>query len=58
MWLLLVVGEVAAQVVPALVLLHQLPHLLVLGVPLEVGVGTRDGPLQVTQLGEKRFTSD
>lgn len=47
------VGEVATQVVLALVVLHQLLHLLVPGVPLEVGVGTRDGPLQVIQLGEK-----
>ena len=50
---LLVVGEVAAQVVLALVVLHQLLHLLVPGVPLEVGVGTGDGPLQVIQLGGK-----
>jgi len=49
--LFFVVGEVATQVVLALILLHQLVHLLVPGVLLEVGVGTRDGPLQVIQLG-------
>lgn len=52
-WLLFVVGEVAAQVVLALVLLHQLVHLLVLGVLLEVGVGTWNRPLQVIQLENK-----
>lgn len=52
-WLFLVVGEVAAQVILAFVLLHQLVHLLVFGVLLEVGVGTWDSPLQVIQLKEK-----
>lgn len=52
-WLSFVVGEVSAHVVLPLVLLHQPVHLLVLGVLLEVRVGTRDGPLQVIQLGVK-----
>lgn len=47
------VGEVAGKVVLTLVLLHQLLHLLIRRVLLEVGVGTWDGPLQVIQLGEK-----
>lgn len=47
---LLVVGEVSAQVVAAPVLLHQIAHLLVLGVPLQVGVSAGHGALQVVQL--------
>lgn len=53
MRLLFEVGEVAAQVVLALVHVHQPVHLLVIRVLLEEGVGTGDGPLQVLQLGEK-----
>lgn len=44
------VNEVAAQVILALVFLHQLLHLLVLRVPLEEGVGAWYRPLQVIQL--------
>lgn len=47
------VGEVAAQVVLVPVALHRQQHLRVLGVLLEVGVGARDGPLQVAQLGHR-----
>lgn len=48
--LLFVVDEVTVQVILLLVCVHQLIHLLVPRVPLEEGVGTRDGPLQVVQL--------
>lgn len=54
MRLLFVVCEEAAQVVLALVLLHQLAHLLVLRVLLEEGVRARDSTLQVVQLGDKK----
>lgn len=52
MRLLFVVREEAAQVVLALVLLHQLAHLLVLRVLLEEGVRARHSTLQVVQLGD------
>lgn len=58
MRLLFVVCEEAAQVVLALVLLHQLAHLLVLRVLLEEGVRARDGALQVVQLGDKKTTTE
>ncbi len=52
------VSEVAAQVVLALVCLHQVVHLLVVSVLLKVGVGTWDSALQVIQLGEKQRMLD
>lgn len=53
MRLLFVVREEAAQVVLALVLLHQLAHLLVLRVLLEEGVRAGHSTLQVVQLGDR-----
>lgn len=44
------VDEVTIQVILTLVPLHQLTHHLVPRVPLQEGVSTRDGPLQVIEL--------
>lgn len=52
------VNEVAAQVVLVLILFHHASHLWVIRVLLEVGMGTWDGLLQVTQLGHKTSPSD
>lgn len=52
------IGEVATKVVLVHILLHHLEHVWVIRVLLEVGVGTWDGPLQVTQLGYRIASTD